>query len=206
VLSVSEQEFSYLRIQRGDLDHLSHDFRQWLPAYCAKLEETFNMIQPCLPETCESLLDIGSGLGGIDILLSKHYQQASGQKPVVYLLDGDGEPEVTHHNRPFNDRILALGFLYRHGVDAFALIPEYLNSIKVGSFDLIVSFAAWGFHIPVNDYLDYVLEHSHADTTIIVDARRPQAVEEFERYFQVELIDHGKKYDRLVMKKSGGPS
>lgn len=202
MLTVSDREFEYLKLQRGDLDHLSHDFEQWLPAYRSALLQTLQNIKPYLPEKCNTLLDIGSGLGGIDILLNQHYREATGKKPEVYLLDGDSDvPERVIHNQPFNNRVLALGFQYRHGVNAQALIPEFLGQTKVGEFDLVVSFAAWGFHIPVKDYLDYVMDHTNRDTAFIVDARHSKGVEDFRKHFITQVIYRGKKCDRLSMRR-----
>jgi SAM-dependent methyltransferase len=200
LINVSRQEFAYLKTQRGDLDHLSGDYPRWLAAYREKLEETYVMIEPHLPARCDLLLDIGSGLGGIDVLLCKHYAEKLGKIPRVHLLDGDGSPQMQQHSLPFSNMSLAVNFLQRHGVREVSFsTPEKFQ--EVGIFDLVVSFAAWGFHIPVSDYLGYVLDHSHKDTVMIVDARRPKAVTGFREYFLVRTIQCGKKYDRLVMKR-----
>lgn len=203
VLTVSKREFTYLKAQRGDLDHLSGDYSTWLVAYREKLADTFFMIEKHLPATCDLSLDIGSGLGGINILLCQHYAEKLGKVPRIHLLDGDGSPQVRQHRLPFNDISLALNFLSRHGVRQVSFSTPQ-RFVEVGCFDLVISFAAWGFHIPVNEYLSYVLNHIHEDTILVVDARRPRAVQEFREHFQIEVIYYGKKYDRLCMKLKQG--
>jgi SAM-dependent methyltransferase len=200
LINVSRQEFAYLKIQRGDIDHLSGDYPRWLAAYREKLEETYVMVEPHLPARCDLLLDIGSGLGGIDVLLCKHYAEKLGKIPRVHLLDGDGAPQMQQHCLPFSNMSLAVNFLQRHGVRQVSFSTPQ-RFVEVGKFDLIVSFSAWCFHIPVASYLDYVLDHSHNEAVFIVDARRPLVVDELRKYFLVRTIQCGKKYDRIVMKK-----
>jgi hypothetical protein len=200
LINVSRREFEYLKTQRGDIDRLSGDYPTWLAAYREKLEETYVMVEPHLPEECDLLLDIGSGLGGIDVLLCKHYAEKLGKIPRVHLLDGDGGPQVHQHALPFSNMSLAVNFLQRHGVRQVSFsTPEKFQ--EVGKFDLIVSFSAWGFHLPVDSYLDYVLAHAREDTVLIVDARRPLAVQDFRKHFLVRTIQRGKKYDRLLMRR-----
>ena len=201
LLTVSKREFTYLKAQCGDLDHLSSDYSTWLVAYREKLASTFFMIEPYLPAKCDLVLDIGSGLGGINVLLCQHYAETLGKVPRIHLLDGDGSPQVQQHNLPFSNMSLAVNFLSRHGVRQVSFsTPE--RFVEVGCFDLIVSFAAWCFHVPMETYLDYVLAHSHEDTIVIVDARRPTIVEKLRRHLRViDVAEYGKKYDRLIMKR-----
>jgi len=44
----------------------------------------YETIRPALPELCSTVLDIGCGVGGIDVLLHRHYAPA---QPDFFLLD-----------------------------------------------------------------------------------------------------------------------
>jgi len=199
VLDIAADEFEYLKIQRGDLDHLSNDLPVWQWAYQKKLASTLQMMEPFLPERCRSILDVGSGLGGIDIFLYDFYIK-KGEYPSIHLIDGEQfEPKVIRHDRPFNSMSVALTFLKRNGVKTVTYSTPN-RFARVGSFDLVVSFAAWCFHIAPSAYLDFVLRHCHKHTVLILDVRR--------NYWRYELMDLfnlrttlevGKKYDRLVL-------
>jgi hypothetical protein len=56
--------------------------------YVLSLVGDFEQITPYLPEKVNSILDIGCGLGGIDILLKQRFPEAH-----LSLLDSDGSPE-----------------------------------------------------------------------------------------------------------------
>jgi hypothetical protein len=60
------------------------------------------------------VLDVGSGLGGIDVLLNRHYLATAGNPLEVALLDGiDDMPEVSFHDRTYNDMAVAIDFWSR---------------------------------------------------------------------------------------------
>ncbi len=200
-LSVNQKDFVYLRVQRGDLDHLSSNFDEWLPAYRDRLQTVFDGIRPSLPTVCKRVLDVGSGLGGINALIYHHYSQDTGIGPNIHLLDGESdEPVVKRHDRTFNDMFTAITFLQTNGVRFVSYsTPWRLNN--VGEFDLIISFAAWCFHIHPKTYMDYVLKHCHDKTVLILDVRRNEWREIVERNFNVEsTVGMGGKYDRLILK------
>ena len=67
---VEDSHFAYLKLQKGALHGLADDRAAWLAAYQQSLVEDLASMAPYLPETCRNVLDVGSGLGGIDVLLS----------------------------------------------------------------------------------------------------------------------------------------
>src|SRR5215216_4618808 len=50
--------------------------------YFADMKQEFDILKPFLPDRPCTILDIGCGLGGIDIFLNRHFQ---GQAPIHLL-------------------------------------------------------------------------------------------------------------------------
>lgn len=170
-LIVEDAHFEYLRLQKGRLDELSHDRARWHEEYERDIYRTYEEIRPHLPAICWGVLDIGSGLGGIDVLISRHY----GDQPFVNLLDGeDDPPEMRKHRETFNSMKIARDFLVKNGVrsDRFGYYtPRARDFTK--PYDLVVSFGSWCFHYEPDVYLPTLLAGGglHMDSILIVDVR-----------------------------------
>jgi SAM-dependent methyltransferase len=161
---VDSDHFAFLRLQRGAIADLAGDFPAWLVAYERSLRDDFASLEPFLPKACRSVLDVGSGLGGIDVLLNRHY----GGGVQVNLLDGwDDEPAVTAHDRTFNDMLVAGDFLRRNGVEKVVRVAEGWQR----RVELVVSLQAFGFHFPPALYLPLVRGCVHPGTVLIFDVR-----------------------------------
>jgi len=169
---VEDEHFAYLRLQKGSLEPLAYDRERWHAAYEADLWRTYCEIRPYLPETCWASLDIGSGLGGIDVLLSRHY----GGELNVNLLDGEHDaPDMKLHRQTFSNAAVARDFLTVNGVRRDRI--GYYTPTDTAAFlpwDLVLSLGSWCFHYEPNTYLPRLLERGglHADTVIILDVRR----------------------------------
>lgn len=204
---VTDKAFEYLFIQRGALNAMAGNRAAWRDAYDASLKEQFENIQPHLPELCGAILDVGSGLGGIDVLLARHYAGKHAW-PLLALLDGDeDEPKVTRHGETFNDMTVARDFLKANGVDnpVQGIVPAHAHEgpgcRKFGEpFDLVVSFNSWCFHYPPAEYLQFVVGHSYPATTLILDVRKdkPEWNEQLTVFGQHRVIHDSRKFERRV--------
>lgn len=168
---VRDEHFAYLKLQKGSLEPLAYDRERWHAAYEADLWRTYLEIRPYLPEICWASLDIGSGLGGIDVLLSRHYY---GQL-AVNLLDGEHDaPQMKLHRQTFSSEAVARDFLTVNGVRADRI--GYRTPASTAStlpWDLVLSLGSWCFHYAPDVYLPRLLAGGlHADTVIILDVRR----------------------------------
>lgn len=169
-LNISREAYPYLVLQRGALDDMKGDPGTWCAKYIDVLYSEFRSIEPYLPVACESILDVGSGLGGIDALLNEHY----GGDCQVTLLDGvDDPPDLSRHNVTFNSMQTAKEFLLLNGVSHFDFVDANdVNARVVRQYDLIVSFKSWCFHIEPERYLALVLSAcTPQHTQLIVDVR-----------------------------------
>lgn len=204
---VSDAAFEYLKIQKGSLDRFASNRKLWEKAYRSDLQATFDEIRPFLPPLCWGLLDIGSGLGGIDILLSRHYETI-GKPPFVNLLDGEADPpKMNLHRETFNDMRVARDFLGANGIrgDRFGYFtPQALELPK--PYDLVVSFGSWCFHYPPDTYLPLLMAGGglHSDSVVIADVRNEvlEYDRQLGRYLEcVGIIRRARKFTRCAFKR-----
>lgn len=166
-LVITDEAIPYLTVQRGAIHDLRLDRAAWTEAYLASIEKDFASMRPWLPERCNALLDVGSGLGGIDARLNQHY----GGDVAVTLLDGIADPPIVEsHSQPFNDMGVAERFLRANGVRVFDSYGPELGEPRL--FDLIISIASWCFHFPPSTFLPFISACCHRETVLIIDVRR----------------------------------
>jgi SAM-dependent methyltransferase len=167
-LIIEPRHLAYLVLQQGRLYDLRNDLPHWEQQYHAGLLAAYRSMVPALPAECRTILDIGSGLGGIDVLLSRHYD---GQA-FVNLVDGrDDPPAVRGYAETFNDMEVALDFQERNGVERIGFCtPSALFTPR--PMDLIISQASWCFHYPPEYYLSWVKACCHPGTVLILDVRK----------------------------------
>lgn len=194
---VEKEHFKYLHVQRGEVsDAFKGGFDAWKAAYLRSLDTIYESIDRVLPARCGSVLDVGSGLGGIDILLARRYPDL-----VVHTLDGvDDPPVVESHSKPFSSGRVTADFLKKNGVVKHIHHAPHTQAFDT-KFDLVVSFAAWGFHIFPNDYLPQVKAALAKNAVVILDVRhtRRDWVEDFVRELgRPEVLERGKKHVRLA--------
>jgi SAM-dependent methyltransferase len=198
---IEPKHFAYLVNQHGRVAHEREDFGRWKLAYEASLQAIYDNIAPVLPARCGSVLDIGSGLGGIDIHLHRHY----GCDTRIVLLDGNNEePEVAWSYAPHNSHAVAYDFLHKNGVaNVGGIVPGDLGSWSGEPFDLVVSFAAYGFHIHPGIYIEELQKVVDDDTVLILEVRRTKAewLELFGAAFGVpKVLEKAEKYARLAFR------
>lgn len=201
-VNVSDAQFAYLRLQKGSLFELSQDRARWQEAYETDLWQTFEEIRQHLPRPCWGVLDIGSGLGGIDILITRHYAE---NPPYIHLLDGEADAPVMHvHRRTFNNMTVAREFLTSNGVrrDRFGYFTTATENLP-RPYDVVLSLGSWCFHYAPDVYLPLLLSGGglHIDSVIIVDVRNRKS--EYARQLarcldRVAVIRETPKYTRSV--------
>jgi hypothetical protein len=195
---VKPEHFKYLHIQRGEVsDAYKRGFDEWKRAYEESLEAIMASVDGALPQDCRAVLDVGGGMGGIGIVLGRRYSSAA-----YWVLDGvDDPPEVRSHCKTFNSSAVAKSFHEANGRLTSRWVPPSTTKFDV-KFDLVVSFAAWGFHIRPGDYLDLVKSALAPHATIILDVRktRPDWLGELAEAFgrPSHILERGKKHVRLA--------
>lgn len=202
-LIIPDSVYPYLRVQKGEINHIE-DRTEFEAAYNKGLQELFAIILPWIPKNMKSSLDIGSGMGGIDILLYQEFGHT------YHLLDAEFTvPVCEKHDKPFNDARIAYEFakqvvpwkefnyIPHNAIDKFKeLNPNY-------KFDLILSVGSYCFHYSPEKYLDFVKAACHKDAILIFDVRNRHSdwLEILRDNFdEVAIIVESEKYTKRVFR------
>lgn len=148
--------------------------------YAGDVERDFSQIEPFLPESVDSILDIGCGMAGIDVFLKRKYPDAH-----LCLLDGDGEKFGAGWNatlEPFSSRAIAGKLLNANGITVDRWYD--IGTKEKLEADLVISLLSWGFHYPLDTYTvsGFVI------CDLRVDRERPRG----------KVIAETKKYNRCA--------
>lgn len=201
--TIEPAAFPYLRVQKGRIWDLGAG--AWPRAYREHLLATYDSVQAHLPPTCVSILDVGSGLGGIDVLFSRHYKIHTPYLPPprVHLLDGLDDPPVMHlHRQTFNHMGVAREFLAANGLDV-----EHFHGYGTDAetplqrYDLICSFGAWCFHLGPELYLRFVRAACHPETILVLEVRAQKDMwrAQLEHFFvEIACVHAAPKFNRIV--------
>lgn len=150
--------------------------------------------------TSRFIMDIGSGIGGIDVLLYRHLKG----KARIHLFDRDYvDNEVTYG---FSDSPSA--YNTSEGTESFMLqngIPEnHFKTMSIlpkkGKYDVIMSLISCGFHYSVSVYLDWIKSHLDTAGIVILDVRKDTGQFEIleQNFRKVDIIQNNVKYHRVV--------
>ncbi|MGM0381784.1 MAG: hypothetical protein ACQEP7_07325 [bacterium] len=175
--------------------------------YINHLAEEFERIKPHLPEDPDRILDIGCGIGGMELFLADHYR---GNLPDFYLLDKTEVSDQVYYQFKeeaayYNSLEVARRLLIENEVP-----PEKIHLLEASEvdlselpdIDLCMSFLSWAFHYPLDCYLDGVLECLDAEGELILDFRSETGeIEECRDHFEeAEIIEETQKYYRSKFK------
>jgi len=177
--------------------------------YSDDMQQEYLSIKDFLPDNCSSILDIGCGVSGIDVFISKHYKD---QKQVFYLLDKTyTENSVFYEFKQkgafYNSLEVARELLLRNGMserNISLLVATDNNEISIdGNVDLVISLISWGYHYPVETYLDRVYNLLNKDGRMIIDVRKnTNGIDLLKHAFgKLDVIFNGDKYQRVLASK-----
>lgn len=169
----------------------------------------YRQMEKFLPKGVHTILDIGSGIAGIDVLLNAHYDSSH---PFFHLLDKTEMPHKVYYGLEkkasfYNSFDMTKKFLLQNGVPKehiFVQEANDKNTIDFNiTFDLIISLISWGFHYPVETYLNEVYEKLSPGGVLIIDVRKSfGGMEALRKKFgNIEIIYDAVKHSRVVLKK-----
>jgi SAM-dependent methyltransferase len=192
-------------------------FEAWLfknrikKLFLKDMEREYESVKNYLPEKPTAILDIGCGVAGIDARLSDHYKE-KGKKVDFCLLDKTELNEKVYYGLEkraafYNSLEIARNLLIANGVMGQNIYTQEAIGAPIfpsKKFDLILSLVSWGFHYPVETYLDEVYEKLMPGGTLIIDIRKGTEGEKLlEKKFGVasQFITDEKKRRRAFIKK-----
>jgi SAM-dependent methyltransferase len=173
--------------------------------YRSQLRWEWDEFRPYLPDKVAHVLDIGCGLGGIHEFLFKHYEKE--QPPQLFLVDYERIERKIHYGykvrgAAYSSLQLARAYLSAQGIAASKVhtVNVECDPLPDGvSFDVVLALLSWGFHYPINTYLDYVKEHLSPSGVIIVDCRQgTDGLDILRQTFTINVISESSKMLRLA--------
>lgn len=196
-LRVPRAAVPYILLQRTELQVLSPLWRQvrrrppavsvqlesWLGAsraargYKRLIADEYRTIEPVLPTACRRVMDIGCGVGGLDVLLYRRYS-GGGAGPELYLVDKSARERspVYGYDGPrsfYNSFGVVSAVLSSNGVPSQAIkLMDADSTWEVDGVDLVVSLLSWGFHYPLAVYVDHVRRVAREGATVVLDVRK----------------------------------
>lgn len=142
-------------------EKMTAEFAYKLDSFLLQLDNTVK-IKPN-----SKILDIGAGNSLFDIALAKHYSDLNLN---FVLVDGDNYDFVTKINvkyihdkkyQPYNVWSFVFDNIRLNGLDVSKFQNVDLNTDTWGdpnSFDIIMSTSSWGWHYPIETYLEKSVE------------------------------------------------
>lgn len=175
--------------------------------YAAEMADELHALRPFLPEKTARILDIGCGVGGFDALLYNHYA-AGGDEPELCLVDKSSFSDdivfgFKQEASAYNSLGVTGKLLEQNGVpaakirtveaDDFATIAD----LECG---LVISLYAWGFHFPIDTYVEQVARMLAPDGRLIVHIRKDtDGIDVLKRHFaSVETIIAAPRHDCVL--------
>ena len=183
--------------------------------YVADMDQEYQSMKAYLPLACSSVLDIGCGVAGIDVFLRQHYQDqnhAQAQALQFFLLDKSQlETRVFYgfqsHGAFYNSLAVAKNVLVLNGVaddHVITLEASDDNTIAIQDrIDFVISLISWGFHYPVETYVQAVYQLLSEQGRLILDVRKKtDGLARLKDWFSAcNIIAEEKKYVRVLCLK-----
>ncbi len=170
----------------------------------------YESIKSWLPNKCSRILDIGCGVGGIDVLLHRHYNCDGNTE--FYLLDKTGinrkvyygfkkEPAF-YNSLDMTEQLLSQNGIHRENIHLLEVTSEHHINVPV-VVDLVISLSSWGFHYPVSTYVNEVCDILRQEGHLILDVRKGKREEEEleQKFAKVQIISEGEKHFRVFAVK-----
>lgn len=173
------------------------------------MRKEYLTIKDFLPKTCSSILDIGCGVAGIDIFLNMHY---IGKQPLFYLLDKTKiEKSIFYDFKPkgafYSSLDVSKSMLIQNAISENCVhLVEATdnNDINIDcNVDLVISLISWGFHYPVETYLNKAHEVLNKGGSLIIDVRKgTNGIDVLNNVFsKLTVIYDEKKFKRVLALK-----
>ena len=174
--------------QKKDLEEITENL----------FKKELERIKNHLPNNVNNIMDIGCGLGIINIFLNQFYHN----KPNFYLLDKNRVDKKIKYGfsinyESYNDLSETKNLLTNNSIDEERLqIFDVEKEIKIkNEIDLVISLKSMGYHYPIENYLDLFKNCCTKETVFIFDMS--------EGYYNESLInDYFKKIDVIYREKN----
>ena len=197
-LKTTPDMIKYIRLQRtgyGNNENIES-------CYVKNVQRDYDNIQKFLPVECSNILDIGCGLGGIDLLLSQHYKGL----PNLNLFDYTQTDKKIHYGYAeqasvYNDLDLTAQFLKMNGVEQDKIhTHNVLDGFPKQKYEIIISLLSCGFHYPVTTYIQEIVNCRNG--IVILDIRKgsDQMIELKKHFNSIVVMTEYSKHERVLVR------
>ncbi len=174
--------------------------------YIEVMNREYNTISMHLGSDLEKVVGIGPGVAGLEVILAEKHDN----KPKIILIDKSGIDPIHfgfHETAAvYNSLDLAKEILISNGQgnENIELIDAEVGTDAiykhVGTIDLITSLIAWGFHFPVETYVEVAHEILKPGGRLIMDIRKETNGLDVlgEHFDNVEVILDDPKFHRVL--------
>lgn len=195
IITESLKEFiSLQRTGYGDSDIGS--------CYSNDIQKDYDSIKNYLPKSCDNIIDIGCGVGGIDLMLYNHYNGNVNLNMFDYSKkDNDIVYGYKHKTSAYNNLSYTKDFLEFNGVGESNInMHNVEDGFPIGKYDIIISLLSYGFHYPIETYLKQIKRCK--SNIIILDIRKHSGqIERLKKHFKsVDVIAEWSKCERVLIK------
>jgi len=159
-----------------------------------EIEKEFNLIKKYIPINIKSVMDIGCGLGLINIFLNNNFKNIN----KFYLLDknkidhkvkyGFSKSYESYNSLTATRDTLILNNIQKKKINLIDVDKDY--NIK-NSIDFVISLVSMGYHYPISNYIELLRKTSNKNTVFIFDiATEYQDLSIIKNYFnKYEIIE-----------------
>lgn len=172
--------------------------------YYQDVLNNFNDFSYIIPKNCKNVIDIGCGIGGINVIINKNFPGCN-----FHLVDRNGKDDNVYYGykeeaSKYNNLSLTRTFLIENGIKDEHIFTydieknEWID--ETNKFDLIMSILSWGFHYPISTYINKIIKLMNENSILVLDIRiKTKGIEELKEYFNnVNIIKRYQKFERVV--------
>ena len=159
--------------------------------YFDRMSEEFNSISRHITENDKTILSIGAGIGGLEVIINENFSDINFffieknyvSKKIKYGWD-------SNNDEAYNNLNLQKNFLIQNGlkVSNINIFNFHRNNFPNQKFDLITSLYSLDYHYDFSIYESYLKKCSHDKTKIIFDTIRADYFTE--KFKNVEIIEN----------------
>lgn len=193
----------FMMLQRADLAYLRADTKLWKIAMHASVITDFAQLLTIDPAP-NGILDIGSGIGCVDLL----YAKRTGAH--VIMVDGDQDTGVMiNQDQTFCSEQAVREFFLENDIPLAQFAYMTPTTLVPMPRDFIISLRSWCYHYPPDFYLPFVLKCiSSGGAKLVIDIRRdrPEWREQLRSCFTETVVLESRsdrKFDRVAFEHPG---
>ena len=195
-MNIPDSCVSWIKLQRSGYKNLKKEFIE-------DMVKEYQLMNPFLPEKCESILDIGCGIGGIDVLLDKHYNH-----PKIYLFDSNFTSDkivygFSDKTSFYNDMLATKDMMILNNIKNYFFLNIKYGFEHLEHIDLIISLLSCGYYYSVEKYLYQIDKSLSYNGTLIIDIRQgTKQIEKVKEYFpKIDIISTYNKSNRICARR-----